>query len=99
MKRAALALSLLLLGCKDPVTVVRAVDDRPRLLIAGAPQGAVLYLDGKAVGPADAYRGEPGVLLVEAGTHLVEVRLGDRVVLTQKVFLGGGEQRTVVVGP
>lgn len=97
MRTAALALPLLLLCCADPVTVTRAVDDRPRILLQGAPEGAVLFLDGRSMGSAAAYAGSPGVLQVEPGTHLLEVRLGETLLMSQKVFLGGGEQRTLVV--
>jgi hypothetical protein len=97
MKLAALAVPLLLLACAEPVTVTRVVDNRPRVLLQGAPQGAVLILDGKLVGEASAYAGAPGVLLLEPGTHILEVRLGDALLLSQKVFLGGGELKTLVV--
>lgn len=97
MRIAALVLPLLLLACAEPVTVTRAVDNRPRILLRGAPQGAVLFLDGKPMGDAAAYAGDPGVLLVEPGTHVFEVKLADTLLLSQKVFLGGGEQRTLVV--
>ncbi|BDU72014.1 hypothetical protein [Mesoterricola silvestris] len=97
MRTAVLALPLLLICCADPVTVTRAVDDRPRILLQGVPEGAVLFLDGKPMGSASAYAGNPGVLLVEPGTHLVEVRLGETLLMSSKVFLGGGEQRTLAV--
>jgi hypothetical protein len=97
MKLAILALPLLLLACAEPITVTRAVDNRPKLQVLGAPKGAVLFLDGKAVGEAAAYAGTPGVLLVEPGTHIVEVRLGETLLLSQKVYLGGGEQKTLQV--
>ena len=96
MKRAILILPLLL-ACADPVTVTRTVDARPRILVQGAPMGAVLFVDGKPMGDASAYAGAPGVLLLEPGTHLLEVRAGQTLLLSQKVFLGGGEQRTVTV--
>jgi hypothetical protein len=88
---------LLALACADPVSVTRAVDDRPRILVRDVPTGATLYLDGKPQGAAAGFAGKPGVLLVEPGTHLVEVKLGERLLLSRTVFLGGGEQRTVVV--
>jgi len=96
MRRAILILPLLL-ACADPVTVVRTVDARPRILVQGAPAGAVLYVDGKPMGEAAAYAGAPGVLVLEPGTHVLEIRAGDTLLLSQKVFLGGGEQRTVTV--
>ena len=92
-----LALPLLLLACAEPISVTRTLDDRPRLLVQGAPQGALLLVDGKPMGEAATYAGNPGVLLVEPGTHLLEVKLGESLLLSQKVFLGGGEQRTLLV--
>jgi len=97
MKRLFLAFPLLCLACATPVTVVRTVDDRPRLLLQGAPEGAMLLVDGKPVGKASAFSGNPGVCLVEPGVHLLEVRLGGQVLVSQKAFFGGGEQRTLVV--
>jgi len=97
MRHALLALPLLLLACADPVTVVRAVDARSRLLVEGAPRGAILYIDGKPLGEAAAFGGNPGVLQVESGTHIIEIKEGERLLLSQKVFFGGGEQRTLVV--
>ena len=99
MRIGAWALPLLLLACREPVTVTRVVDDRPRILRQGAPAGAVLFLDGQASGAADAYAGRPGVLRVAPGTHRVEVRAGGRLLFSQMVFLGAGEQRTLAVGP
>jgi hypothetical protein len=97
MKLIVLAFPLVLLGCAEPVSNVRTVDDRSRLLVQGAPAGSQLYLDGKPVGDATAYAGDPGILLVEPGTHIVEVRRGDTLLFSQKIFFGGGEQRKIQV--
>jgi hypothetical protein len=97
MKRLALVFPLLLLACATPVTVVQTVDDRSRLLIESAPAGAKLFLDGKLVGEASAYSGNPKVLLVEPGVHLVEIKLGERLLASQKLFFGGGEQRRLAI--
>lgn len=99
MRLAALTLPLLLLACADPVTSTRVQDGKPRLLVKGAPAAAVLYLDGRPVGDASAYAGEPGILSLEPGTHVVEVRVGTRVLVSEKAFFGGGELRTVTVPP
>lgn len=97
MKGAVLALPLLLLACADPVTQTRTVDDRARVRLQGATPGTTLYIDGESMGDAAAYAGKPGVIRVASGTHLFEVKRGETVLLSEKVFLGGGEQRTVVV--
>ena len=97
MKRLFLAFPLVSLACSTPVTVVRTMDDRPKLLLQGAPDGATLQVDGRRVGKAAAFSGTPGVCQMEPGVHLLEVRLGDKVLVSQKVFFGGGEQRTLVV--
>lgn len=84
-------------GCQEPRTSTSVPESRPRILIQQAPQGSVVFVDGKEVGQAKDYNGNPGVLLMEAGTHLVEVRLGDQVLISQRVFLGGGELRTISI--
>lgn len=99
MKTTTLAL-LACLGlsaaCAGPTTTVRTVDTRPAIAVAGAPSGAVLYVDGLAVGDAAAYDGRPNVLRVEPGTHEIEVRLGERVVFRDRVFVES-ELKTVKV--
>lgn len=99
MRTLLLSLSVLFLviGCVAPRTTVQAIDGRSTLIVKDAPKGAVLLVDGVVVGSADTYSGEPSVLLVEPGTHLVEVRLGDRLLVSQRTFFGGGEMRTIAV--
>jgi len=90
---AALAASV---ACAGPATVVRTVDTRPAIAVVGAPPGAILFLDGVAVGDAGAYDGNPGVLRVEAGTHQVELRVDGRATFTERVFVES-ELKTVKV--
>jgi len=59
-------------GCSMPATSVRTVDDRPTLIFKGAPDGAVLFVDGLNLGPANQYNGAPKALIVEPGTHTCE---------------------------
>ena len=84
-------------GCQLPRTVVQTVDGRSKVLIKDAPKGAILYVDGISMGQADTYNGDPTILLVEPGTHLVEVKTGDRLLVSQRVFFGGAELRTITV--
>lgn len=85
------------LGCAQPRTSTQAVDGRPKILVKDAPKGAVLYVDGVSMGQTDAYQGDPSVLLLEPGTHLVEVKAADRLLFSQRIFFGGGELRTITV--
>lgn len=94
---ASILVLLLGVGCQEPRTSTSIPESRPRIMIQQAPQGSVVFVDGKEVGQAKDYNGEPGVLLLEAGTHLVEVRLGDQVLISQRIFLGGGELRTIAI--
>jgi hypothetical protein len=97
VRRTICAALLALAACAGPTTTVRTVDTRPALAIAGAPSGAVLYVDGVAVGNAGDYDGNPNVLRVEPGTHDVELReRSGRVLFTQRVFVES-ELKTVVV--
>jgi uncharacterized lipoprotein YajG len=100
MKRRILALvtAVLLLGsCAMPSTTVRTGATRPSLAVAGAPSGSFLYVDGQTAGSAAAYNGHPNVLLVEPGTHDVEIRDGSgRVVYQQRVFVES-EMKTIEV--
>lgn len=63
-----------LAACSTPSTTVRTVDTRPAIAILDAAPGAVLVVDGKVIGPAVNYSGQPTVLRIEAGTHDVEIR-------------------------
>ncbi len=87
-KIPAVFLMILLAACSMPSTVVKTPDTRPSLAFEGAPEGAVLFLDGVRTGPASQYDGQPNILLVEPGAHLVMIKGADgSVLLEQKVFV------------
>jgi hypothetical protein len=93
----AAALALALAACVGPTTVVKTVDTRPAIALTGAPGGTTLFVDGAAVGDPRAYDGNPNVLRVEPGTHVLELRDGSGgVVFSQRVFVES-ELKTVVV--
>jgi len=84
----AIFLMVFLAACSMPSTVVKTPDTRPSLAFEGAPEGAVLFLDGVRTGPANQYDGQPNILLVEPGTHRVTITGADgAVLLEQKVFV------------
>jgi hypothetical protein len=90
-----LAVALAVTGCKNPRGDVSVPTLGPRLLLANAPADAQLLIDSKPVGEARRFNGDPEVLQLEPGTHLVEVRLGDKLLLSQKMFWGSAELRTL----
>src|ERR1700687_1121781 len=86
---------VVLSGCASPSTTVRTGAARPSLAVAGAPPGSVLYVDGQNAGEAGAFNGHPNVLLVEPGTHEVDVRdKSGQVVYRQRVFVES-EMKTI----
>ena len=87
-KSLAIFLMVFLAACSMPSTVVKTPDTRPSLAFEGAPEGAVLFLDGVRAGLANQYDGQPDVLRIEPGTHLVTITGADgAVLLEQKVFV------------
>jgi hypothetical protein len=85
----------LLSACALPETNVHTGASAPSLVVNGAPAGAILYVDGLAMGPAAQYDGQPKMLAVLEGAHRVELRQGDTVVFSEQAFVSGGEIHTV----
>ena len=93
----ALLLLWVLAACATPATSVHAVDSRPALAIEGASAGSSLFVDGASMGEAKAYDGQPAVLLVEPGTHEVELRdASGKTIFRQRVFVDS-ETKTLKV--
>lgn len=88
---------LLLAACSMPNTTVRTTDTRPGIAIDGAPDGAILYVDGQRVGEANKYDGQPNVLAVEPGTHAVVVKGADGALLVDRKIYVESELKTIKV--
>ncbi len=85
------------LGCVHmPQSATSTVDEAPAIVIANAPEGASLWVDGVDYGAAAAYSGEQALRL-RPGTHVVEVRRGEETVLRREVFLGSASTKTLTV--
>ena len=82
-----LAFVFILCSCSMPTTTVRTVDDRPSLAFKGAPEDAILYIDGLNMGPAGQYDGQSQVLTIEPGTHTVRVTVNNGVIYEQRIFV------------
>jgi len=91
------SMMILVYGCAYPTSSVRVPDERPSIVIQNAPKSAILFVDGLNMGLANRYNGRPGALLLEPGTHMLEVKNEGKVLLSEKVFLGGGEMKELKV--
>lgn len=95
-KIISLAFVITIAGCSLPTTRITTGTSRPTLTILGAPDIAVLYVDGLAVGSAAQYNGSPQTLLIEEGVHQVEIRQGTLILMSQKIFTSNGENSKLV---
>jgi uncharacterized lipoprotein YajG len=93
----ALVTLLVLAACSMPGTTVRTTDPRPGIAIDGAPDGAILYVDGQRIGEANKYDGQPNVLTVEPGTHTVVVKGADGAPLFDRKIYVESELKTIKV--
>jgi hypothetical protein len=91
----ALILLLSLSACALPETSVRTGASRPKLAFPNAAPDMILVIDGITIGPASRYDGNPGVLLVEEGVHLLELKRGGQTVHSEKTLVSNGETRTI----
>ena len=96
---SVVALLTALSACALPQTTVRTGSEQPSLVVKGAPSGTELYVDGLEMGPAAQFDGNPNVLAVLEGVHLVEVRQGNAVIWHDKVFLSNGETHPITLLP
>ncbi len=95
-KRLIVVLVLLVFlgGCAYPTGTVTSPDDRARIAITNAPYGALLIVDGLEMGEAKLYDGKKSVLLIEPGSHVIQViHLGEELV-SESVFLEQGQTKT-----
>jgi hypothetical protein len=75
----------------------RELPDPTEIIVAGAPAGSLVFVDGLQTGQATAPNDHPRVLNVAAGAHTVEIRMGDAVVYRENTYVGPGERREVIV--
>lgn len=99
MKRLLIffSITLLLFGCSYPTSGVQVLDDRPSIVIQDAPLGSFLLVDSLNMGEARLYNGRERALLLEPGTHQIEVMSQGIVIHSEQVFLGDGELKTIKV--
>ena len=103
MRSLSIALFALLFvaACTYPKpSQIEQQDKRPAIGVSGAPADAALYVDGLDMGLASQFDGKTNVLLVESGSHLIEVKSADgRVLHSETVFLSGSTKKVFHIRP
>jgi hypothetical protein len=69
----------------------------PQLIVTGAAADSIVFVDNIQKGQAAAANDKTQVVIVSEGAHTVEVRMGDRTVYRENVFVQNGEKRVVLV--
>ena len=97
MRTTIISVCLLLTACGQPVQETRTVDERPSILVRGAPSGAVLQVDGLVAGSIVDNGGTSRAIRIEPGTHVVAVVVNGRSILTERLFVNGRVTKTLTV--
>ena len=97
MRAIVTALMLLAAGCTYPSERVDTVPEEPAIIVIGAPEGAILRVDGLDMGPAAQYDGKQKALIIQPGTHVVTVESGGSERFREKIFVTGSDIRTIRV--
>ncbi len=93
--------AVLIQGCSYPdAAKIEQKDSRPAIGVSGAPEGAMLFVDGLEMGKARRFDGKENVLLVESGKHLVEVKTASgKVLLSETLFLSSSTTKLLAIQP
>ncbi len=98
MRKLALAVAILLTttGCPyNPISQVHQTEERPGILVQGAPYDSVLVVDGLYAGPVLGSDGRPQVIRIEPGTHDLLVAQGGHPLLFERAFVSGTGVKTL----
>ena len=90
--------TLILSGCVTTPTEMAGVkDDRPYIMFDGASNNDMIVLDGMMMGKAVDYIRGKSALRIEPGTHVIEIRRGDKILLEQKFYISRGSSKSFKV--
>ncbi|MGB9736605.1 MAG: PEGA domain-containing protein [bacterium] len=79
---------LLLAGCGMPKETLKAVGNEGLLKIIAEPSSAEVYVDGNFVGKAKEFNGNPGLLKLSHGTHVIMLKKKGYQTYIRRVFVG-----------
>jgi hypothetical protein len=69
----------------------------PELIVTGSPTGSILFIDGAQTGEPIESNKRTRDLVVTAGMHTLEVRMGDTTVYRENTYVAPGEKRVITV--
>lgn len=94
-------IAMLMLGCTQLPTERQGVTDmRPQLsfkVLDESLYGARIFVDGLDMGLVDDYMDGVASLRVLPGNHQIRVDLKGRTILDEKLYVGDGVNRTILV--
>jgi hypothetical protein len=93
----ALSLCLGMAACSYPVEQVRTTDERPGVLVQGAPPGAIVLVDDLSAGSANSPGGAAQIIRIEPGTHVVAVTANGQTLLSERIFVSGEATKTLTI--
>jgi hypothetical protein len=71
--------------------------DPTELIVTGAPEGSIVFIDGLPAGQASVVNDRPQVISVAVGVHKVEIHMGGKVVYREDTYVALSEHRVVTV--
>lgn len=73
------------------------VSEPTEIVVTGAPAGSIVFVDGVQAGQAAVLNDSPQILNVAAGSHKVEIHVGDSIVYREDTYVELGQHRMVRV--
>ncbi|MGI9274764.1 MAG: hypothetical protein ACR2PT_07955 [Endozoicomonas sp.] len=94
-----LVLSVSLLnGCVNtPAQTAGVKDDRPMIMFEAARSGDLLILDGIEIGSANQFLSGQSALMIEPGTHRLEIIRDGAVILSERFYISRGSSKSFTV--
>ncbi len=98
----AIAAITIMAGCVQlPTTESTTVDNRPQLTFKANTDSPLddyrVFIDGLDNGSIAPFSDGTKSLRLLPGTHLVEIYKGDKLISSQKIYLGDGVTKEVIV--
>jgi hypothetical protein len=82
----------MMLGCAAPRTTVRTDDQSGSVVFKVKPSNAIVWVDGRQVGPARSFDGSSSVLKLPPGIHIIGVTAPGRAPYETKIYLSDSQE-------